>query len=208
MNKKGLFITFEGLDGSGKSTQIDKLKERLTSSGFEVLLTREPGGTTIGEKIRELILDPANDSMDDMTEAYLYASSRAQLVRETILPALEEGKIVICDRFVDSSIAYQGYGRMMGDVIRQINLHAVEGCMPDLTFLLRVTPSGGMSRINSRELDRIELAGKDFHQRTFEGYEAVAANEPDRVKVIDAAGTIEDIHEQIFSYVKELLSLE
>ena len=203
-----LFISMEGGDGAGKSTQIRNIERFFAEKGLVVVHTREPGGTTIGEKIRELILDPANDSMDDMTEAYLYASSRAQLVRETILPALEEGKIVICDRFVDSSIAYQGYGRMMGDVIRQINLHAVEGCMPDLTFLLRVTPSGGMSRINSRELDRIELAGKDFHQRTFEGYEAVAANEPDRVKVIDAAGTIEDIHEQIFSYVKELLSLE
>ena len=205
---RGLFISMEGGDGAGKSTQIRNIERFFAEKGLVVVHTREPGGTTIGEKIRELILDPANDSMDDMTEAYLYASSRAQLVRETILPALEEGKIVICDRFVDSSIAYQGYGRMMGDVIRQINLHAVEGCMPDLTFLLRVTPSGGMSRINSRELDRIELAGKDFHQRTFEGYEAVAANEPDRVKVIDAAGTIEDIHEQIFSYVKELLSLE
>lgn len=205
---RGLFITFEGLDGSGKSTQIDKLRSWFEEQGLEVLVTREPGGTSVGEKIRELILDPANTDMTDMTEAYLYAACRAQLVRQSILPALSEGKIVICDRFLDSSVAYQGYGRMMGDTVGDINRPAVEGCIPDMTFLLRVTPDGGHERIEDRPLDRIEMQDMDFHQRTFHGYEEIAKKDPQRVKVIDAYGTIEEIHEQIVSEVRTLLCMD
>ena len=123
---RGFFITFEGGDGSGKSTQIGILRDRLMEAGYDVILTREPGGTQISEKIRELILDPANSEMDDMTEAMLYAAARAQLVRQLIKPALTEGKVVICDRFVDSSIAYQGFGRGLGDAVGVINTYAVD----------------------------------------------------------------------------------
>ena len=123
---RGYFITFEGGDGSGKSTQIGILRDSLIATGYDVVLTREPGGTAISEKIRELILDPENGEMDDMTEAFLYAAARAQLVRQLIKPALEEGKVVICDRFVDSSIAYQAYGRGLGDAVGVINTYAVD----------------------------------------------------------------------------------
>ena len=137
---KGCFITFEGIDGSGKSTQISLLEKKLRDAGYDVLLTREPGGTGIGEKIRSIILDPSNEEMDQMTEAYLYASSRAQLVRQVIVPAVNEGRIVICDRFIDSSIAYQAYGRQMGETIELLNSFAVGECLPDITFLLRIEP--------------------------------------------------------------------
>lgn len=207
MNGRGYFITFEGLDGSGKSTQIDRLAGYLEGAGYDVVLTREPGGTEVGEKIREIILDPANEDMTDMTEAYLYAASRAQLVRTLIRPAVEAGKIVICDRFVDSSVAYQGYGRMMGDQIRALNRFAVDGLMPDITFLLRVTPSGGHGRIGNRALDRIELQGMDFHQRTYEGYEALAQEDPRRVRVIEASGTVEEIHRAIREEIGSLLGI-
>ena len=150
---RGFFITFEGGDGSGKSTQISILKESLIEKGYDVILTREPGGTDISEKIRELILDPENGEMEDITEAYLYAAARAQLVRQLIKPALEEGKVVICDRFVDSSIAYQGFGRGLGDAVGVINTYAVDDCMPDLTILLKLDPERGSSRIAGREHD-------------------------------------------------------
>lgn len=205
---KGYFISFEGLDGSGKSTQINKLVELLKAAGKDVILTREPGGTPVGEKIRELILDPANDDMDDVTEAFLYASARAQLIRQLVKPALEEGKIIICDRFVDSSVAYQGYGRQLGSMVEEINSYAIDGYMPDLTFLLRLEPEGGQERISNRELDRIEMQAADFHQRTYEGYEAVAENNPDRVAVVNARDTIENIHEQIVARVRQLAGLE
>ena len=202
---RGCFITFEGLDGSGKSTQIEKLKGILEAEGREVILTREPGGTDIGEKIRGIILDPSNTEMADMTEAYLYAAARAQLVRQLIQPALSEGKIVICDRFVDSSVAYQGFGRMMGESVKLLNSFAVDDCVPDITFLLRLKPQGGHARIAGRELDRIELEGMDFHQRTFEGYEKIASDEKDRVVVVDASGSIDEIHEVIRDKVRDFL---
>ena len=203
---RGYFITFEGIDGSGKSTQIELLREWLCEQGYEVITTREPGGTAIGEKIREIILNPKYSDMDDITEAYLYASSRAQLVRETILPSVASGKIVICDRFLDSSIAYQGYGRQMGDKVKIINSIAVEDCMPDLTVYLKVEPDDGQERINDRELDRIELEGSNFRQRTFEGYENIAASDDTRVTVINGKDSIANIHEQIVNKVCNLIS--
>ena len=156
----GYFISFEGVDGSGKSTQISKLNEYLEAGGYEVVLSREPGGTDIGEQIRSVILDPNNQGMTAVTEALLYAASRAQHVHDVIAPAVEAGKVVICDRFVDSSIAYQQYGRKLGECVRIINGYAIDGCMPDLTFLLKVKPDVGGTRIGSREKDRIELEDK------------------------------------------------
>ena len=146
----GYFISFEGVDGSGKSTQISKLKEYLEAGGYEVVLSREPGGNDIGEQIRSVILDPNNQGMTAVTEALLYAASRAQHVHDVIAPAVEAGKVVICDRFVDSSIAYQQYGRKLGECVRIINGYAIDGCMPDLTFLLKVKPDVGGTRIGSR----------------------------------------------------------
>ena len=142
---RGLFITFEGPDGSGKTTQIERLRAFISEKGYDAILTREPGGTAISEKIREIILDKNNMEMDYMTEALLYAASRAQHVAQVIEPALESGKTVICDRFMDSSLVYQGSGRKLGDCVRVINEYAVRGCFRDSTFLLQVDPEVGAS---------------------------------------------------------------
>ena len=203
---KGYFITFEGGDGSGKYTQIGILRDRLTEAGYDVILTREPGGTQISEKIRELILDPDNREMDDMTEAMLYAAARAQLVRQLIKPALEEGKVVICDRFVDSSIAYQAFGRGLGDAVGVINTYAVDDCMPDLTILLRLDPERGSDRIAGRAHDRIEQASDEFHRKVYEGYLKLEEMYPDRILGIDASGTIEEIAEEISGRVSEIMA--
>ena len=200
---KGLFITFEGGDGSGKSTQISLLKSALEDRGFDVILTREPGGTVISEKIRSVILDPANSMMAPVTEAMLYAASRAQLVDEVIRPAVLEGKVVICDRFVDSSIAYQSFGRGLGKAVEEINSYAIGECMPDLTVYLRLDPEKGKGRISSRKQDRIEMESGDFHRRVSEGYDWLAEKYPERIKVIDASGSIEEISEQILTIVLE-----
>ena len=202
---RGFFITFEGGDGSGKSTQISILKESLIEKGYDVILTREPGGTDISEKIRQLILDPENGEMEDITEAYLYAAARAQLVRQLIKPALEEGKVVICDRFVDSSIAYQGFGRGLGDAVGVINTYAVDDCMPDLTILLKLDPERGSSRIAGREHDRIEQASDDFHRKVYEGYLKLEEKYPDRILGVDASGTIQEIADEISRRVDEIM---
>lgn len=204
---KGFFITFEGGDGSGKSTQIGILRDRLTEAGYEVILTREPGGTEISEKIRELILDPANSEMDDMTETLLYAAARAQLVSQLIKPALQEGKVVICDRFVDSSMAYQAYGRGLGDAVGVINTYAVAGAMPDLTILLRLDPAKGSTRIADRAHDRIEQASDAFHRRVYEGYLEMQKKYPDRIMGVDASGTIEEIAAEIWRRVDAALKV-
>ena len=203
---RGYFITFEGGDGSGKSTQIALLRDWLMQAGYDVILTREPGGTQISEKIRELILDPDNKEMADMTEALLYAAARAQLVSQMIKPALEEGKVVICDRFVDSSIAYQAYGRGLGDAVGVINTYAVDGCMPDLTILLRLDPEKGSRRIADREHDRIEQAPDAFHRKVYEGYLELEKNYPERIIGVDASGTIDDIAEEIRNRVQAVIS--
>ena len=202
---KGLFITFEGGDGSGKSTQIEKLKDYLENKGFNVVLTREPGGTKISEDIREIILDSRNTEMSDMTETLLYAAARAQLVEQVIRPAVERGDMVICDRFVDSSMAYQAYGRGLGDIVWDINKNAVGDCMPDLTILLRLDPEAGMGRISGRKQDRIELSSSDFYRRVYEGYLALEKRFPDRIKGIDASRGIEEISEEIIDIVQDLI---
>ena len=203
--REGYFISFEGGDGSGKSTQIQILREFLEERGYDVILTREPGGTPISEKIRSIILDKANSEMDDMTEALLYAAARSQLVSQIIRPALEEGKVVICDRFVDSSMAYQAYARGLGDSVKTINAFAVGDCMPDLTILLKVNPQVGSSRIGNRERDRIELASSDFHKKVYEGYLQLEKLYPERIVGIDAADTIENISGIISERIAGLL---
>lgn len=199
--RKGLFISIEGPDGSGKSTQISLLRKYFEERGTEVVLTREPGGTPISEKIREIILDKNNKEMDAMTEALLYASSRAQHVAEVIKPALEAGKIVICDRFIDSSIAYQGYGRGLGDCVRVINEYAVRGCMPDVTFLLEMDPKIGKERISADDQDRLEQEKLEFHKKVFDGYMEIE-KKFDRIIGIDAARSIEEISADIIKHIE------
>ena len=195
---KGLFISFEGTDGSGKTTQFRLFADFLKERGYDVITTREPGGTPISEKIRSVILDPENREMDDMTEALLFAAGRAQHVAELIRPSVEAGKIVLCDRFVDSSIAYQGCARGLGDCVRIINGYAVRGMQPDLTFLLDLDPQKGRRRnVAAGKADRMEQQEADFYKKVCEAYRALANAAKDRFVVIDASGTIDEVQDQI-----------
>ncbi|WP_425755409.1 dTMP kinase [Ihubacter sp. rT4E-8] len=203
--EQGLFITMEGPDGSGKSTQIAYLKEYFDMRGIDTIFTREPGGTPIGEKIRDIILDKANGEMCDMAEALLYAASRSQHVHQLIKPALSEGKIVICDRFIDSSIAYQGYGRQLGDAVRVINELAIEGCMPDITFLMELSPEIGKSRIKLEYQDRLELEKLEFHNRVFDGYQEIAQIYPERFVCVNAGRPKEVVRDEIYHHIDRLL---
>ena len=203
--KKGLFISVEGPDGSGKSTQIKNIRAFFEDKGIDIVFIREPGGTPIGEDIRKIILDRDNREMCEMTEAMLYAAARAQHVREVIRPALEEGKTVICDRFVDSSIAYQGYGRRLGEAVRIINDFAVDGCMPDVTFLFKMDPRIGRRRISAEKQDRLEMEQDDFHVRTFEGYLSLEKKYPERIVGIDASRGIDEIRADIYTKLEEIL---
>ncbi len=203
--KQGLFITLEGPDGSGKSTQIEYLKEYFNRRGLACVFTREPGGTAIGEKLRSIILDKENQEMCDMAEALLYAASRAQHVEQLIKPALREGKIVVCDRFIDSSIAYQGYGRELGDAVRVINELAVDGCMPDVTFLMEISPEIGKSRIREESQDRLEQEKLEFHNRVYAGYREIAKFYPNRFVEIDAGKDKEAIRETVLSHIDSIL---
>ena len=191
----GTFITFEGPEGSGKSTVIKEVHDDLIKQGYEVVLTREPGGNIISEEIREMILDHKNTAMDDRTEALLYAASRRQHVAEKIKPALEADKIVLCDRFVDSSLAYQGYARGIGiEEVYNMNLFAMEDCMPNLTLFFDVHPEIGMERIGKRNYkDRLEQAGDDFHEKVYEGYHLLMDRYPERIKRVDAEASLENV---------------
>ncbi len=202
---KGLFITFEGTDGSGKTTQIERLESFIQGKGYDAILTREPGGTAISEKIRELVLDKNNMEMDYMTEALLYAAARAQHVAQVIRPALEAGRSVICDRFIDSSIVYQGYGRKLGDCVRIINEYAVNGCFPDITFLLKIDPEIGKCRIKADDQDRLELEELDYHRAVFQAYEKLEQRYPERIIGIDAARSIDEISKEIQEHIDRLL---
>ena len=195
----GAFLSMEGPDGSGKGTQLEKLRDTLDRYGFEVLMTREPGGTPIGEKIRQILLDRENAGMTDETEALLYAASRAQLVREVIRPAVKDGKIVLCDRFVDSSAAYQGGGRQMGiERVLRINEPAVDGTLPDLTVYLDIDHRTAMARrCAATEPDRMEMEADSFHARVEDGYHQLIARDPDRFAVVNAAGDREEIAEEV-----------
>ncbi len=201
---KGLFITIEGMDGSGKTTQINRLKDYFEEKGQHVVITREPGGTVISEVIRDLILDIRYQEMEPVTEALLYAASRAQHVRELVVPNLKEGHIVICDRFVDSSMVYQGFARKLGDEnIRMINHFATDGLEPDVTFFLDLEHRKGMDRKkNQQELDRLEAEKEQFHQFVREGYHRLVNENSHRMIGIDASKSIEDVHQAILDGLK------
>ncbi len=202
---KGLFITLEGGDGAGKSTQIRNIERFFTEKGLSVVHTREPGGTPISEKLRGILLDNDNSEMDPVTEMMIYAASRAQHVKEVIMPAVQRGEVVICDRFVDSSVAYQAYGRELGDMVRDVNRYATGGLTPDITFWLDIDPAAGRARAaKAGALDRLEVEKMDFHYRVYEGYRRIAESEPDRVKRIDASDTVESIRDHIYECLEEL----
>lgn len=201
---QGHFISIEGGDGAGKTTQIQLLIDRLREAGHDILLTREPGGTAISEKIRALILDPSHMEMQGMTEALLYAAARAQLVGEVIRPAIREGRTVICDRFVDSSVVYQGYARGLGmEEVEAINSHAIGGMYPDLTILLDLEPRDGLARKRSqKELDRMELEAGHFHEKVAEGFRLLAERHPERFFRVDAAQDIETVHNTVMKEMR------
>lgn len=192
-----MFITLEGPEGSGKTTAIQKAVDTLTHMGYEIIRTREPGGTEIAEQIRNVILDKANTSMDPRTEALLYAASRRQHLVEKVWPALKEGKIVICDRYLDSSLAYQGGARGLGiENVLNINLFATENTWPDLTLLFDIDPSIGLSRINKnadREVNRLDLEKLEFHKKVRQTFLDLAARFPERYVIIDASKSIDEV---------------
>lgn len=203
---RGIFISFEGPDGSGKSTHIRLLTEKLLAMGYTVKVTREPGGCPISEIIRELVLSTEHREMLPVTEALLYAAARAQHVGEVIHPALMRGEIVITDRYVDSSIAYQGYGRGLGeDFVAGINAPAIGGLMPDVTFLMAVDTGETTRRMSDRELDRLEQAGLNFHDRVYEAFKKMAIKDSARIVTIDATRPKPDVHNAIMSVISERL---
>ena len=203
---KGLFIVMEGPDGSGKTTQINLLKEYLEEAGYECLITREPGGTVIGEEVRQLILNPEHKEMSPVTEMLLYAASRAQLVHEVIGPALEEGKIVISDRFVDSSIVYQGIARKLGiSTVSAVNTPGIGIYRPDGIFFIDLSEAEGLRRKKEQKnLDRMEQEGIDFHHMVSEGYRKVLSGRPEVMK-IDGGRSIDTIQKKIRNHLDELL---
>lgn len=205
--KKGLFITFEGGDGSGKTTQINLLKDYIVNKGIEAITVREPGGVPISEKIREIILDNRNTDMDNITEMLLYAASRAQLVSQVLLPALNSGKCVICDRFVDSSYVYQGLARGLGiDIVKTVNEIATQELVPDITFFMDIDPGTAIKRrLEAGEPDRLEMEDISFHKKVYQGYLKIADMYPDRIKRIDGSLEINKTFSQIKKYTDALL---
>ncbi len=209
--RKGILITFEGSEGSGKSTQIDLLVSRIEAAEREVVVTREPGGTEIGEEIRHLLKhSAAGKEMCPATELLLFAASRAQLVREVILPSLEKGKVILCDRFLDSTTVYQGVARQLGaDPVSAINQFAVGDILPDLTIVLDVPAEVGLSRIKHRVSDlpdRMEEENIDFYRKVREGYLVLAKSFPDRFVVVDGTLPSEEIEEKIWNAIFPLLN--
>lgn len=202
-----LFITFEGPEGSGKTTMIQMVAEALKDT-HQVVVTREPGGIPISEKIRDILL--ANDNeMDARTEALLFAAARRQHLVEKVVPALREGKVVLCDRFIDSSLAYQGYARGLGvDDIMQINRFAIENWMPDLTIYLKLPAEAGLKRIqdNNRTSNRLDEEDLDFHEEVVSGYNELSENYPDRIKVVDADREIEDVFRDTYNILEKYLN--
>lgn len=212
-NKRGLFITFEGPDGSGKSTQLQRLSIYLKSKGLSVVTTREPGGTVISDKIREILLNPVHQEMSPQAEVLLYAASRAQHVWQKIIPALNEGRIVLCDRFVEASVAYQGFGLGFGEeLIRQINHFATGGLIPDRTYLIDLDPETAKKRMSLREqsefkqdFDRIEQKDVQYHQKVREGFHDLAQRFPERIRLLDGLQSIEAIQRVITEDLEPLL---
>ena len=203
----GIFITFEGLDGSGKTTQMEIADCTLRALGIRTRVVREPGGTWVGECIREIVLNRIGREVDEVAELLLFASARAQNVRDVILPALEAGMTVLCDLFTDSTIAYQGYGRGLDiETVRRVNWIATGGLQPHRTFLFDLPVDAATARMKSRteSPDRIDANGTAFKQRVREGFLEIARLEPDRITVIDAAGTIEETAEHLSQMLKEV----
>jgi dTMP kinase len=213
---RGLFISFEGIEGSGKTTQISMLSDHLCARGRSVQLTREPGGTLIGDQVRKILLDPANAALDPRAELLLYAAGRAQHLAELIRPALEAGTIVLCDRFSDATLAYQGYGRGLDlDLIENLDRLVTGGMRPDLTILLDIDASTGLARARGRNSRhgleaeaRFENERLPFHERVHRGYLELAKQEPGRFRVVDASPRPEEIQKEIRRIVDQLLNAE
>ena len=207
---KGFFITFEGVEGSGKSTQVGLLASKIIERGGDLVVTREPGGTRIGELIRNITHGRENVDLTAVAEAYLMFGARAQLVREIIRPALLDGKIVISDRFIDSSLSYQGFGRELGeDVIWQLNQLAIDGIIPELTIFLDVSPKIGFARRNGTEkIDRLDLQQKDFYERVYNGYKKLAEKYKNRFFSVDGSKSIEEVSEMIWEKVQEIIKVK
>lgn len=204
---KGKFITFEGSEGSGKSTQIQLAFQYLKKKGKPVVFLREPGGVLISEKVRQILLDVANEGMSKKAEMLLYMAARAQLVEEVLLPLLKKGKIILCDRFLDSTLVYQGYGLGLDlKLIKQIGVFVTSGTSPDLTFVFDIDTKKGLSRI-SRAKDRIEKRALAYHNKVRRGYQTLARQEPKRIKLIDGNQPKEQIQETVVKYLNCLLSI-
>lgn len=207
---KGKFITFEGVEGAGKTSVLHALTDKLTDLGYEVVATREPGGIDIAEQIRTILHDRANTKMEERTEALLYAAARRQHLVEKVLPALDEGKIVLCDRFIDSSLAYQGYARGLGmEEVFQINQFAIQDVMPNLTLLFDIAPKKGLERIaanKNREKNRLDLETIAFHEKVYEGYQLLHEQYPNRIQKINANQAFRDVERSaldcILAYLK------
>ncbi len=202
---RGKFITFEGCDGCGKSTQLKMFSEYLTKEGIPHIFTREPGGGKISEQIREILLNGKNAEMTDECEALLYAAARVQHLSDRVEPALAEGKLVICDRYVDSSLAYQAFARGLGkDFVEKINSFALENYLPDVTVFIDLTPEAAFKRKHGAdENDRMELAGMAFHQRVYGGYKTLAAENPDRFVCVDGNKTPTEIFADVLQILKD-----
>jgi dTMP kinase len=207
--EKGIFITIEGPEGAGKTTIIEMLLEKLESEGYPIIKTREPGGIEIAEQIRSVILDKQNTSMDGRTEALLYAAARRQHLVEKVLPAIEQGFIVLCDRFIDSSLAYQGFARGIGmDDVYSINEFATENRMPDATLYFDIDPEIGIKRINEhkgREVNRLDLENLEFHRKVREGYHILTKRYSNRIIEIDASQPLQKVFEEAVSSVRSLI---
>lgn len=205
----GYFFTFEGPEGAGKTTIINMLQEKLIQEGFKAIYTREPGGIAIAEQIRSIILNPENIKMDGRTEALLYAAARRQHLVEKVVPALNNGEIVLCDRFIDSSLAYQGYAREIGiEEVLSINEFAINGLVPNLTIYFDIDPQVGLQRIknnNTREVNRLDMEKLEFHLKVRDGYIKLAETYQERIRIIDAERSIEDVYHDTVTIIKKYL---
>lgn len=203
-NKKGYFVTLEGGEGSGKSTQLKLLEDYLDKGGYDIIYTREPGGTPISEEIRKILLGGKNVEMSDETEALLFAAARAQHIKEKILPAIAEGKTVVCDRYVHSSLVYQGYARGLGEFVEKVNSYALENCMPDVTIFLDITPERAFARKGGADADdRLEQSGIDFHRRVYDGYVRMAEKFPDHFVRVNADRGIDEVFAEILDTLRQ-----
>lgn len=204
----GKFITFEGPEGSGKTSVIEGIKEYFNTHNIEYITTREPGGIRIAEDIRNIILDKENTEMDAHAEALLFAASRSQHLKEKVVPALQKGQVVLCDRFIDSSLAYQGHARELGiDNVYSINKFAIGDTLPDVTIFIDVPPSVGLNRVfnNTRKVDRLDLEDLSFHEKVYEGYKIIAKKYENRFKIVDGTKTKEEVIEDTLKIIKDIL---